>query len=112
MKDDRAPGPTVPPATAVPHPAQAQGLGPPKIDLTISGHLSLSPSGSLGACLWCGKPSTSAAMAPGLGWEVPIHVLCCGRVIRAARRWLETGEEPSGWAAYAGRMRILASGEK
>ena len=79
-------------------------------DLTITGNLSR--SGEIqGPCVWCQKPSTSRALAPGLGREVPIHVLCCLRVVRAARLWLERGIEAPGWSAYAARMRLLGSGE-
>lgn len=80
-----------------------------RIDLTITG--TLSRSAVQGPCVWCGGLSTSRALAPGIGREVPIHILCCARVVQAARRWIERGEESPEWRAYAGRLEALGSGE-
>lgn len=78
---------------------------------------SLSRSGEIqGPCVWCGRPSTSRAEAPGIGREVPIHLLCCAAVIRAFRLWQERGiDAPADdlrmLSDYAGRVRALGPGE-
>jgi hypothetical protein len=37
-----------------------------------------------GACVLCEQPSSSRMVAPGLGGiEVPLHVLCAARIVRA-----------------------------
>jgi len=79
------------------------------MDLTIHG--SLSRSGiSQGPCIWCGKDATSRALAPGIGMEVPVHILCCAVIVRHARVWIDTGIAAPEWTAYAGRLEAYRDG--
>lgn len=68
---------------------------------------SLSRDGTVkGTCCWCGTPSTSSGVAPGLQGspEIPLHVLCAAMVIRAYNEWRRTGLLSPGMEAYLDRL--------
>lgn len=73
------------------------------VDLEIRGFLSREGTDQ-GECVWCGKHTTSRATAPGLGREVPCHILCCGSIIRAAREWMRTGVASPSLLEYRERL--------
>lgn len=52
----------------------------------LSGHFPLEPGPVVGTCVWCGKPTDSLAMAPGLGRELPLDVDCGWQMIVVWRR--------------------------
>lgn len=79
------------------------------IDLTIQGTLSRDGI-SQGACIWCGRDATSRAFAPGIGMEVPVHILCCAVIVRQARIYVERGIASPEWTAYAGRLEAYRDG--
>ena len=75
----------------------------------------LSRSGEIqGPCVWCNSPSTSRAVAPGLGVEVPIHILCAAVIVRlfneSQSRGIESGNMDR-LRLYADRVRALGPGE-
>jgi hypothetical protein len=73
------------------------------VDLEIRGFLSRNGDPQ-GECVWCGHSTTSRAEAPGLGREVPCHIVCCGAIIRAAREWMRTGEPSPALLEYRRRL--------
>lgn len=76
---------------------------------------SLSRDGTVkGVCVWCSRPSTSEAEAPGIGRVLPLHVLCAAAVISAYRAWEYSGRMTPALLAYMDRIEppsLLEIGE-
>lgn len=58
----------------------------------------------LGECCWCGRGTTSLALAPGLGEMIPLHVLCAAAVVNAYNRWRRTRLLSPAMEAYLDRL--------
>lgn len=69
---------------------------------------------SQGDCLWCGGPSTSRMVAPGLEGspEVPLHALCAASIILAYRKWERLGIVSGRLRVYAERVQQVGAGPR